>query len=137
MASFLFTTFLFDAIRGDLKVNTDSFAVTLLDASGVSEVSATFERRSEVIGQVNAAVPVSLGVTLDAVGQRVVIDVGQAEWTGVTVTAAMGAVIYKDTGAASSDRLVAFVEFDTPITVTGGDVVIPAFEIPIRKDPDA
>lgn len=136
MASFLFTTFLFDAIRGDLKALTDVFSVRLLTADGVGAVAKDMEKRSEISGQTGDPKTVSLQVTLDVTDERVLIRVGQAEWSGVTITA-LGAVVYQDTGTDTTDRLVACIQFDAAVSVTAGEIVIPEFDIQLRGDSDA
>lgn len=73
----------------------------------------------------------SVTVTDDDGNNRVDISLGEAQWTTATITA-RGAVYYVDTaGAASTDWLIAFIDFGTDQTSTAGTFTLSASTIRI------
>ncbi len=74
---------------------------------------------------------VTVTVTDDDANNRVDISLGEAQWTTATITA-RGAVYYVDTGgAASTDWLIAFIDFGTDQTSTAGTFTLSASTIRI------
>ena len=63
-------------------------------------------------------------VTKDNTNDRAVFDADDAEWAASTLTA-RGAVLYKDTGVASTSRLIWFIDF-------GGDQTTSAATFAVR-----
>lgn len=69
---------------------------------------------------------VTVTVTDDDANDRVDIVLGQAQWTTATLTA-RGAVYYVDTGgAASTDWLIAYLDFTTDRSSSAGTFTISA-----------
>lgn len=74
---------------------------------------------------------VTVTVTDDDANNRVDIVLGQAQWLASTITA-RGAGYYVDTGgAASTDWLIAFIDFGTDQTSTAGTFTLNASTIRI------
>lgn len=69
---------------------------------------------------------ITVTVTDDDANDRVDIVLGEAQWTTATITA-RGAVYYVDTGgAASTDWLIAHVDFGSDQTSTAGTFTLSA-----------
>lgn len=58
--------------------------------------------------------------TLDTTNNRTPVTLGSVTWSSSTITA-IGGYIYKDTGNASTDQMVTYVDFGGTKTSTGGD----------------
>lgn len=69
---------------------------------------------------------VTVTVTDDDANDRVDISLGEAQWTTATITA-RAAVYYVDTGgAASTDWLIAYIDFGSDQTSTAGTFTLSA-----------
>lgn len=74
---------------------------------------------------------ITVTVTDDDANNRVDIVLGEAQWTSATLTA-RGAVYYVDTGgAASTDWLIAYLDFSTDRSSSAGTFTISASTIRI------
>jgi hypothetical protein len=74
---------------------------------------------------------ITVTVTDDDGNDRVDIVLGEAQWTTATITAA-GAVYYVDTGgAASTDWLIAYIDFGTDQSSSSGTFTLSASTIRI------
>lgn len=74
---------------------------------------------------------ITVTVTDDDANNRVDIVLGEAQWTTATLTA-RGAVYYVDTGgAASTDWLIAYLDFSTDRSSSAGTFTISASTIRI------
>ncbi len=74
---------------------------------------------------------ITVTVTDDDTNNRVDIVLGEAQWTSATLTA-RGAVYYVDTGgAASTDWLIAYLDFTTDRSSSSGTFTISASTIRI------
>ena len=62
-------------------------------------------------------------VTQDNTGDAAVFDADPVTWASSTITA-RGAVLYKDTGNAATDNLIAYFDFGTDETSSNGDFTI-------------
>ena len=65
----------------------------------------------------------SPSITQDNTDNEGVFDANDTSWTTSTITA-RGAVIYKSTGTASTSRLIAYIDFTSDKTSTGGTFLI-------------
>jgi len=63
-------------------------------------------------------------VNRDTGNDRVELDADDVTWTSIDAGTAVAAIIYKDTGAASTSPLIAYVEFSDPVVTNGGDFTI-------------
>lgn len=61
--------------------------------------------------------------TQDNATDRIVFDAADAAWTTSTITA-RAAVIYKDTGTASTSPLIGYIDFGSNITSTGATFTV-------------
>lgn len=68
--------------------------------------------------------------TEDDTNDRTDITFDPISWTSATITA-RAAVIYKDTGAAATDILIAYVDFGSDVSSTNGTFQV-TFSSPLR-----
>lgn len=125
MASLIFNSCLEDAAKGAIDFDTDTFK-TLLVTSSYSPNKDTHDRRDDVTNEVangngytTAGVTTACTVAKDTTNDRVTLTFASASWPTSTITA-RGAVIYKSTGTASADPLVAYVDFGGDVVSSGG-----------------
>lgn len=131
MASTAYDSFNFDAVTGNIDVNTDAFKVMLV-TSAYTENKATHTKRSDVTNEVTGTgytaggVSVVPTVTNDTTNHKTVITFPQVTWPASTVTCRK-AVYYKSRGGASSaDELVAVDDFGADVTTTAGTFTLNA-----------
>lgn len=111
--------------RGQLDFDTNAFKVMLVTSAYTPDKDAHDHRNdvtNEVVGAgyTSGGVTTSVTVTLDTANDRVDVTFGAVSWPTATITA-RAAVIYRDRGgAASADELIAFNEFPSDVTSTGG-----------------
>ena len=128
MASIIYNSALEDAVIGNIDFNTDSFKIILVTSSYAADKDA-HTKRSDVtnevtgIGYTTGGVSSAVTVTKDTANDRVDIDFADVSWANATITAA-GAVIYKTTGSAAADNLVAYMDFGSDITSTNGTFTV-------------
>lgn len=128
MASIIYNSALEDAVIGNIDFNTDSFKIILVTSSYAADKDA-HTKRSDVtnevsgLGYTTGGVSTAVTVTKDTANDRVDIDFADVSWASATITAA-GAVIYKTTGSAAADNLVAYMDFGSDITSTNGTFTV-------------
>lgn len=83
-----------------------------IDDVSSNEVSGT----GYTAGGATATITVN---SVDTTNNRVDITIGQVQWTSSTITA-YGAVVYKDTGTASTSPVIMFIDFGGAVTSTAG-----------------
>jgi hypothetical protein len=130
MATFIYDGCIGNIVSQNINFNADTFYVMLV-TSGYSPNQATHEYRSSVTSEVVATGYTAGGqattptVFEDYVtNHRVTISFSQVTWTSATITA-RAAVIYKNRGgAASADELVAYVDFGSDQSNSGGNFTL-------------
>lgn len=131
MASFNFNSMIRDALTGGIDFDTDGFKM-LLVSSVVGETEKDgWSKRSQITNEVTGTgytaggASVTLTVAaVDTANNDVEITCSAPSWTAATITA-MGAIIYKDRGGASSaDELVCFIDFGGAVTSTAGTFTV-------------
>jgi hypothetical protein len=134
MPSLIFDSALYFAMTGQIDFDDDSFAVMLVSSS-YSPSKAGHRVRSDVTGEITGSGYVEGGkavaVSASQEADRVDLQMGGALWGPATLTAA-GAVYYKVRGgAASSDELVAFVDFQGDVKATNGNFTLDVSQLRI------
>jgi len=125
MASIIFDSFLDDVMHGNITPASDTFFVMLVTSAYAPDKAAHTKRSNvtnEVVGTGYTAGGQAIGLTLtkDTVNHREDLTFANVNWATATITA-RGAVIYKHRGgAAAADELVAYIDFGSDITSTGG-----------------
>lgn len=125
MASLIYNSFMDDCFRGNISPEDDSFKGMLVTGAYTPDVDAHAKRSNvtnEVVGAGYTAGGVALTptVTKDNANNRVTLGFNNPSWATASITA-RGMVIYKSRGgAASADELVAYVDFGSDVTSSGG-----------------
>jgi hypothetical protein len=113
---------------GAIDFDTDTFKIMLVTSSYTPNKD-THTKRSNVTNEITGTGYTSGGttttvtVTNDTANDRIDIDFSDVSWTSATLTAA-AAVIYKSTGTAASDNLVAYLDFAGNVISTNGTFTV-------------
>jgi hypothetical protein len=124
MASLVYNSALDEAVTGGIDFDTDTFKIMLVTSSYTPDKD-THTVRTDVTNEVSGTGYTSGGdttavtVTKDTANDRIDIAFGNVSWANSTITAAAG-VIYKSTGTASTDLLVAYLDFGGNVSSTSG-----------------
>jgi hypothetical protein len=122
MASLIYNKFLDNVVRGAFNFASDTFKVMLVTSSYTPNKD-THEDRADVTNEVSGTGYTAGGtattptITLDTSNDRVDLTFSNVSWASATITA-RAAVIYKSTGTASTDLLVAYVDFGSDVSST-------------------
>lgn len=124
MASLVYNSALDEAVTGSIDFDTDTFKIMLVTSSYTPNKD-THTVRTDVTNEVSGTGYTSGGnttavtVTKDTANDRIDIAFGNVSWASSTITAAAG-VIYKSTGTAGTDLLVAYLDFGGNVSSTSG-----------------
>lgn len=124
MASLIYNSCLNDMATGAIDFDTNSFKI-LLVTSSYSPNKDTHTKRSDVTNEITGTgytaggASTTVTVTNDTANDRIDINFSDVSWSTATLTAA-AAVIYKTTGTAANDNLVAYLDFGGNVTSTNG-----------------
>lgn len=122
MASLIYNKCIENIVRGDIDFDANTFKVMLVTASYTPDKDADNDRAdvtNEVVGTgyTTGGTATTPTITLDTTNDRVDITFSSVSWATATITA-RAAVIYKSTGTAGTDLLVAYVDFGTNVSST-------------------
>jgi len=116
-------------MNGGIDLDTDTINVMLVTSSYTPNQD-THEDRADVTNEITGSGYTAGGaaigsktVTQDNTDNEGVFDGADVTWSTATITA-RGAVIYKSTGVAANDTLIAYLDFTTDQTATGADFTI-------------
>ena len=124
MASLIYNSCLNDMATGAIDFDTNSFKIELVTSSYTPNKD-THTKRSDVTNEISGTgytaggVSTAVTVTNDTANDRIDINFADVSLASATLTAA-AAVIYKTTGTASTDNLVAYLDFGGNVTSTNG-----------------
>lgn len=124
MASLIYNSCLNDMATGAIDFDTNAFKIILVTSSYTPNKD-THTKRSDVTNEITGTGYTAGGstttvtVTNDTANDRIDINFSDVSWSSATLTAA-AAVIYKTTGTASTDNLVAYLDFGGSVTSTNG-----------------
>lgn len=126
MANLVYNPFKASIMDGTIDLDTDTINVMLV-TSAYSPV-ATHQFRSDVTNEVTgsgytAGGQALAGKVVDVNGSSGRFDADDTTWASSTITA-RGAVIYKDTGNATTDNLIGYVDFVTDQSSSNGNFTI-------------
>lgn len=123
---------------GAVDFDTDTFKVMLV-TSTYTPNKDTHDYRNDVTNEVVGAgystggATSSVTVTPDTANDKVTITFGAVSWADSTITA-RGAVYYKSRGGASSaDEIIAYNDFGSDITSSGGTFSVAASTITLQN----
>lgn len=131
MADVIYNSFKRDIANGSIDLDTDTIKVLLVSSSYTPDQD-THTKRSDITNELSAGSGYTSGgetlagksVTVDNTNNRSAFDANDVTWTTATFTA-RGAVLYKSRGGVSSaDELIAYIDFGTDKSVSGGNFVI-------------
>lgn len=129
MASVVYNNGIRNALTGQIDFDTDRFDILLVTSSYTPDED-THANRSSVTNEVATGNgytgPKTTTVTVgavDATNDRVDISFSDVSWTSSTITAA-GAVIFKYTGTASTELLVAYLDFGGNVSSSNGTFTV-------------
>lgn len=138
MASLIYNSAIDDMARGAIDFNTDTFKAMLVTSTYVPNKDTHLKRSAvtnEVVGTGYTAGGVAsvVTVTKDTANDKVTLQFGAVSWPSSTITAS-GCVYYKSRGGASSaDELVAYNDFGSNVSSTGGTFSITASTITLQN----
>ena len=130
MANVIFNSFLRDESLALINLQTDTIKLMLVTSTYVPNQDTQTKRSditNEVVGAGYTAGGVILAnktVTVNNTTNKAVFDADDVTIPNATITA-RGAVLYKSRGGvATSDELIAYLDFNSDITATAGNFVI-------------
>lgn len=138
MASSNFLALTDHLARAGINFAADSFKVLLVSSVPSEANLDTWANRSDVSNEVSGtgytaggvAIALTVG-SVDAANNRLAITPANLTpgWTSATITA-VGAIIFKSTGNAATDKLISFVDFGETVSSTNGSYAI-TFSAPL------
>ena len=138
MASLIYNSAIDEMARGDIDFDTDTFKAMLV-TSAYSPNKDTHEFRDDITNEVTGTGYTAGGatstvtVTKDTANDKVTIQFGAVSWASSTITA-RGLVYYKSRGGASSaDEIVAYNDFGSNVSSSGGTFAVAASTITLQN----
>jgi hypothetical protein len=122
MASSLYTPFKKLLLDGDIDLLVDNIKVVLVDAAD-DTYSAAHDFLDDVAAGARVATSGNLASKTTTGGA---FDAADVTFTAVTGDVSEALIVYKDTGAAATSPLIAYIDTATglPVTPNGGDIVV-------------
>jgi hypothetical protein len=131
MASSRYLSTIYDTLVGDIDFDTNTFKAMLVTSSYTPNFTA-HDKRDDVTNEVTGTGYTAGGatstvtVTKDTANNKITVQFGAVSWSSSTITA-RGCVYYKSRGGASSaDELVAYNDFGSDVSSTGGTFAVAA-----------
>ncbi len=116
-------------INGGIDLDTDTLKVMLVTSTYVPDIDLHVFK-SDVTNEVTGtgytaggAALTSPTVTVDNTNDRAAFDAADVTWASSTITA-RGAVVYKDTGTATTSPLLCYFDFTTDQISSNGNFTI-------------
>jgi hypothetical protein len=139
MASLIYNSAIDEMARADIDFEVDTFKAMLVNSSYTPNKD-THDFRDDVTNEVangngytTGGATSTVTVTKDTANDRVTIQFGAVSWATSTITA-RGCVYYKSRGGASSaDELVAYNDFGSDVSSTGGTFSVAASTITLQN----
>lgn len=128
MASVLYNSFKRDIMNGGIDLDTDDMKVALVTSSYTADIDAhdNFDDITNEVsgtGYTAGGAQLTESVSVDNTDNEGVFDASDVTWLSSTITA-RGAVIYKNTGTASTSKLVCYIDFSEDKISSAGNFVI-------------
>ena len=138
MASLIFNSAIDDMARNNIDFDTNTFKAMLVTSSYTANKD-THDKRDDVTNEASGTGYTAGGatstvtVTKDTANDKVTIQFGAVSWATSTITA-RGCVYYKSRGGASSaDELVAYNDFGSDVSSSGGTFSVAASTITLQN----
>ncbi len=129
MADVIYNSFKKKIMDGSIDLDTDTIKVALVTSTYTpdQDVHDFFDDiTNEVSGTgytAGGATLANKAATADNTDNEGVFDADDVTWSTSTITA-RGAVIYKSTGTASTSPIIAYIDFGSDKTSSGGNFTI-------------
>jgi hypothetical protein len=137
MASLIYNSAIDDMARNNIDFDTNTFKAMLVTSSYTPDKD-THDKRDDVTneatgtGYTAGGVTTACTVTKDTANDRVTLQFAAVSWATSTITA-RALVIYKSTGTASTDNLVAYNDFGSDVSSTAGTFSVAASTITLAN----
>jgi len=138
MASLIYNSCIDDTARGNIDFDSNTFKAMLVTSSYTPNKDS-HDKRDDVTNEASGTGYTAGGenstvtVTKDNTNDKVTIQFGAVSWSSSTVTA-RGCVYYKSRGGASSaDELVAYNDFGSDVSSSGGTFSVAASTITLQN----
>jgi hypothetical protein len=138
MASLIYNSAIDDMARNNIDFDTNTFKAMLVTSSYTPNKD-THDKRDDVTNEVTGTgytaggVTTACTVTKDTANDRVTLQFAAVSWATSTITA-RALVIYKSRGGASSaDELVAYNDFGSDVSSSGGTFSVAASTITLQN----
>lgn len=129
MANVIYNAFKKNIMNGGIDLDTDTIKVALVTSTYTPNAD-THEDFADITNEVSGtgytaggATLASAAVTADTTDDEGVFDAADVTWSTSTITA-RGAIIYKDTGTASTSLLIAYIDFGSDQISSAGNFII-------------
>ena len=116
-------------LNGTIDLDTNTIKIMLVTSSYTPNADS-HDFKDDITNEVSGtgytaggATLAGCAVTADTTNDRGKFDANDVVWSTATITA-RGAVIYKDTGTASTSPIIGYIDFTTDKTATAGDFTI-------------
>lgn len=126
MADVIYNSFKQKIMNGSIDLDTDTLKVALVTSSYSPDQDAhdNYDDLTNEVANGNGyttggATLANKAVTADNTDNEGVFDADDVSWTSSTITA-RGAVIYKDSGVASTSPLIAYIDFGSDKSSSNG-----------------
>lgn len=123
MASLIYDHAVAHNVKGEIDFDTDAFKVLLISSSYTPN-KGTDDSRNDIVaneitgtGYVAGGTSSTATTSLDTSNHRVDVSFSNVSWATATITA-RAAVIYKNSGSAATDWLIAYVDFGSDVSST-------------------
>ena len=118
-------------VNGDINLGADTLKVILVSSAYVPNID-THEDYADITNEIATGGGYTAGgqalsgvaILTDLPNDRAALDANDVIWSASTITAARGAVIYKDTGTPATSKLITYIDFGTDKSSSGGDFTI-------------
>jgi hypothetical protein len=138
MASLIYNSCIDDTARGNIDFDSNTFKAMLVTSSYTPNKDS-HDKRDDVTNEATGTGYTAGGetstvtVTKDNTNDKVTIQFGAVSWSSSTITA-RGCVYYKSRGGASSaDELVAYNDFGSDVSSSGGTFSVAASTITLQN----
>lgn len=139
MASLIYNSCIDDLARNNIDFDTNTFKAMLV-TSAYTPNKDTNDKRDDVTNEVangngytTGGATSAVTVTKDTANDKVTIQFAAVSWASSTITA-RGCVYYKSRGGASSaDELVAYNDFGSDVSSSGGTFSVAASTITLQN----
>jgi hypothetical protein len=137
MASLIYNSAIDDMARNNIDFDTNTFKAMLVTSSYTPNKD-THDKRDDVTNEASGTgytaggVTCACTVTKDTANDKVTLQFAAVSWATSTITA-RALVIYKSTGTASTDNLVAFNDFGSDVASSGGTFAVAASTVTLQN----